>query len=875
MTRADLTKFAAHAAGFSNSKQASLRSLFVVDFAKAEATNPQDLKHILDVVNEDLGTGGKGGTARLDRLVKSAVTLWMVNALNVLMQATADKVQMAGFCEFQASLLVSNGNIVEAIPVLEKGLPLIQARYGPFSSNALSTLNSMGNAYCLDGQVAKSDAVFQYWLANASQTFGPASKQAVTIKCYWGSALVACHEYKRSESLLTEAFSAAHQNFGSIDPVTLQANVTLGMLYLCLERVDEAFPRFIQMRKVENVAKNIVKGMSKISLLDKRVAEEAKTTVNAGTFSEGLIAFGQFLKGQYSTALPVLQDWLFVAATMRGESLMFTARAALGFCHFYLGNMKEAIDILADETALESSWTAHFYDVPIAYAFVLQKIGRAEEALAILQEPMTKPKRVSVLRFMILMKQTLCLVYNDLHKYQKFQAAFLELDNALIDVYGNGAKRQEYLQPGGFGNFQTMANCFLSTLQLVLRNGLTHRMQPRMCSTCHLQGKELYENLVVNFNQQFFGVNFFQLGWLDAADVEGVRDAFFLQIKYPGLVGTLKPYVRTMDEHGQDDVSDAWQVRATSAKGRHVVAVRTLPAGACVLALPRAHAVAVLDAHRKRVCAHTACLARPPLHPLACSRCPLAFYCSQDCRDKDVPFHSLICDQIRRIAGTKASTHQKSIVRLVLHILAQRHLDSLKLKSEAVNEAYDMGEHVLVPMRELSLGAADRSESQNRSESTVATADTTTWDFVQPPKADKIGHEWSQVALLQSHYSEWQQDVRNDWRKLTSLTASILPEPLTRDLVRDIREIDGPLVTTVQEALMHLISKVESNGFGLWVAKRDKRPAVSTLPTERNDGIGSEVSSNMSDNDHDDAQERDSRGACVGRALYPAASFFN
>ncbi|KAJ3377000.1 Kinesin light chain 3 [Entophlyctis sp. JEL0112] len=447
MTRADLTKFAAHAAGFSNSKQAFLRSLFVVDFAKAEATNPQDLKHIFDVVNEHLGTGGKGGTAKLNRLVKSAVTLWMVNALNVLMQATADKVQMAGFCEFQARLLVSNGNLVEAIPVLEKGLPLIQARYGPFSSNALSALSLMGNAYSLHGQVAKSDAVFQYWLANASQTFGPASKQALSIKCSWGSALVSCHEYKRSESLLTEAFSAAHQNFGSIDSVTLQANINLGMLYLCLERVDEAIPRFIQMRKVENVAKNIVKGMSKISLLDKRVAEEAKATVNAGTFSEGLIAFGQFLKGQYSTALPVLQDWLFVAATMHGESLMFAARAALGFCHFYLGNMKEAIDILADETALESSWTAHFYDVPIAYACVLQKIGRAEEALAILQEPMTKPKRVSVLRFMILMKQTLCLVYNDLHKYQKFQAAFLELDSALIDVYGNGAKRQEYLQP--------------------------------------------------------------------------------------------------------------------------------------------------------------------------------------------------------------------------------------------------------------------------------------------------------------------------------------------------------------------------------------------------------------------------------------------
>ena len=74
---------------------------------------------------------------------------------------------------------------------------------------------------------------------------------------------------------------------------------------------------------------------------------------------------------------------------------------------------------------------------------------------------------------------------------------------------------------------------------------------------------------------------------------------------------------------------------------------------------------------------------------------------------------------------------------------------------------------------------------------------------------------------LQSHYEEWSEKDQKDWNKMKKF---ILP------LLDQAHMESDPL------EIMHWVSKIESNGFGLW-------------------GIGKDI--------------------CMGRAIFPEASYFN
>ncbi|KAI8804075.1 hypothetical protein BJ742DRAFT_682504, partial [Cladochytrium replicatum] len=118
--------------------------------------------------------------------------------------------------------------------------------------------------------------------------------------------------------------------------------------------------------------------------------------------------------------------------------------------------------------------------------------------------------------------------------------------------------------------------------------------------------------------------------------------------------------------------------------------------------------------------------------------------------------------------------------------------------------------------------------------------------FDRPPPgsgADPFASNWDNLNSLQSHYADWPaQDVR-DWRKSSLFLARILEEC---GLIEgaDLGSAENGLPTGVQiqqnmgkfqEFVLHLISKIESNGFGLWTKK----------------------------------------GLCMGRAVFPHASYFN
>ncbi|KAJ3398146.1 hypothetical protein HDV05_002706, partial [Chytridiales sp. JEL 0842] len=74
-------------------------------------------------------------------------------------------------------------------------------------------------------------------------------------------------------------------------------------------------------------------------------------------------------------------------------------------------------------------------------------------------------------------------------------------------------------------------------------------------------------------------------------------------------------------------------------------------------------------------------------------------------------------------------------------------------------------------------------------------------------------------------------------------------------MLQDIPQLTDPTLSQIEDAkgdlgrsVLHLISKIESNGFGVWVQGKKKKESVGA---------------------------EDATGCCVGRAVFPLASFFN
>jgi hypothetical protein len=82
---------------------------------------------------------------------------------------------------------------------------------------------------------------------------------------------------------------------------------------------------------------------------------------------------------------------------------------------------------------------------------------------------------------------------------------------------------------------------------------------------------------------------------------------------------------------------------------------------------------------------------------------------------------------------------------------------------------------------------------------------------------------WNNIQLLQSHYSSWSDSILSNWKKSRAF------------IVKLLLDVDLLLPNEDDDFVMHLISKIESNCFGLFNEK----------------------------------------GVCMGRAIYPLASYFN
>lgn len=164
------------------------------------------------------------------------------------------------------------------------------------------------------------------------------------------------------------------------------------------------------------------------------------------------------------------------------------------------------------------------------------------------------------------------------------------------------------------------------------------------------------------------------------------------------------------------------------------------------------------------MCAQCLCVHPTRSFSTRCRDCDQVYFCSLACHDSYISVHkgTWICGAMRKLATLKVDKHGKSVAKLVLAVYWERQTRGQRLlHCTNVHGLKSTFEHVLA---------------------------------------------------LESHYDDWPDDDRKEWRRLqqflfTQLSSNgILEEHET--------EVD----------IMHLVSRIESNCFGLYLEKKSKEP---------------------------------------------------
>ncbi|KAI8607609.1 hypothetical protein BC830DRAFT_1158337, partial [Chytriomyces sp. MP71] len=311
------------------------------------------------------------------------------------------------------------------------------------------------------------------------------------------------------------------------------------------------------------------------------------------------------------------------------------------------------------------------------------------------------------------------------------------------------------------------------------------------------------------------------------------------------------------------------QLNTTTTQGRFLTTTEAIAEARTSVLRAQAYAHTVLASHRKRACA--ACLAMSARAlPLRCKDCDQLFFCDESCFNEAISNgHARVCGSLRRIATAKIGLHEKSIAQIALNVLLRRTLEAAKREQIQIST-------LLNPTNPLTSSAQ------------IADA------LIKNP-LDPIVPSYKDVQSLQSHLADWTNDTRKEWRKTCALMQTLVTEA---GLV-DASLVDESEGDTLEYILLHLFSKIESNGFGVWAQKMIRRVETShTEPFKESESqeppiesIESLTISHIAANrkvsgspnnepgtvasDSEEFNGVDDSGICIGRAIYPFASYFN
>jgi hypothetical protein len=344
-----------------------------------------------------------------------------------------------------------------------------------------------------------------------------------------------------------------------------------------------------------------------------------------------------------------------------------------------------------------------------------------------------------------------------------------------------------------------------------------------------------------------------------------------------------------------------FRIEQSPTQGRFIKALIDLEKGDVLMDGIQCYAFAILDSFKKKVCAvcahqkprpkppppsastqkkkmgvgnsldGSACgdgnptvgmgtkIADKPIYNLRCIECDQLYFCSLQCQDRHmstfmadsnssnndtISVHSLLlCSPLRKLATLKANSHEKSIMRLILMVLYARwmesHADSIKTVGVIVNNVNNEDDDLNRRMDDLKI------QNNNMKFTT-------------------------DVLALQSHAHEWDHETQNSWKKRISWLVTHTRPFFDGDCEGDD---DGSMAESeLEDMLVGLVSAIESNGFGLWELESnddhendegsENIPHVKKTKKDKKPGAM-----------HKKKRTRDP--LCIGRGLFPTASYFN
>lgn len=177
---------------------------------------------------------------------------------------------------------------------------------------------------------------------------------------------------------------------------------------------------------------------------------------------------------------------------------------------------------------------------------------------------------------------------------------------------------------------------------------------------------------------------------------------------------------------------------------------------------------------------------------LHCKQCDQVYFCSQQCNDQFLQSgkehhvdHGRICALLRKLATLKADKHMKSVAKMILNLVWER------ARNEAgVHWVRSQGEWWKVGDLDVTRGLEELDLRRD----------------ITPVESN-----FDMVLALESHYHRWTSEDRQAWKKLGTFVHAALTE------AKLLKEGDD------MDFIMHLISRVESNGFGMYWSKPSKK----------------------------------------------------
>ncbi|KAJ3115346.1 hypothetical protein HK098_006997 [Nowakowskiella sp. JEL0407] len=313
----------------------------------------------------------------------------------------------------------------------------------------------------------------------------------------------------------------------------------------------------------------------------------------------------------------------------------------------------------------------------------------------------------------------------------------------------------------------------------------------------------------------------------------------------------------------------SYHIHASLSQGRFCCASASLsPSSEVLRTFP--YAFAIFDSFRKRVCAVCCAYNDLGVFPLRCSSCDQIYLCSSVCLYSLISSgHHLVCGGLKRVGGFKGNSHEKSVMKILVGVLFQRLVEVKGLTVTEIPDDVVLKDAVAVASGTTTMSyPAVQAPSFEYPESPVTLIPL----FIPPQQTTtnfpvlhnnntsannsnnsssyeiSVTPTWSDFMQLESHYKDWPVTDVKDWRKTKLFLVKLLLGCglfFESDLDGDDKTLPSIVgVTTTTDAIkmeklgefcLDLVSKIESNAFGLWNAK----------------------------------------GGCMGRAIFPYAAYFN